>query len=152
MEWVAHTLAEHTQASLPLRTPVTRSNWKRAWDQRAPDRHRRRSRAEFVALPNTCRDCGAPLADRRRRYCDEHRAERFAEQGPAARQTAAEVLAQLRAEQRDPAHGGRAAEIRGRKNAAHQKAVHAWHGERPDPAIFTREIQPGLRRIPIPEQ
>jgi CRISP-associated protein Cas1 len=151
VEWVAHTLAEHSPARLPLRTPLTRSNWKQAWDQRAPDRRRRRSRAEFVALPNTCRDCGAPLPDRRRRYCDEHRAERFAEQGPAARERAARVLAQLRAEQRDPAHGGRAAQIRGRKNAQHQAAVRAWKGERLDPAIFTSEILPGLRCIAIPE-
>jgi CRISPR-associated endonuclease Cas1 len=151
VEWVAHTLTKHSPARLPLRTPLTRRNSKQAWDQRAPDRRRRRSRAEFVALPNTCRDCGAPLPDRGRRYCDEHRAERFAEQGPAARERAARVLAQLRAEQRDPAHGGRAAQIRGAKNSAHQQAVRDWKGERPDPAIFTREILPGLRRIPIPE-
>jgi hypothetical protein len=58
---------------------------------------------------------------------------------------------QLRSEQRDPAHGGRAAEIRGRKNAAQQAAVREWRGERPDPEIFRTEILPGLRRIPIGE-
>jgi hypothetical protein len=151
VEWVAHTLAEHTPASLPLRTPLTRSNWKRAWDRRVPDRHRRRSRAEFVALPNTCRDCGAPLPDRRRRYCDECRAQRFAEQGPPARERAADVLAQLRVEQRDPAHGGRAGQIRGAKNAAHQQAVRVWKGSRPDPAVFEAEILPSLRTTPIAE-
>jgi hypothetical protein len=59
------------------------------------------------------------------------------------------VLTQLRAEQRDPAHGGRAAQVRGAKNAEHQRAVHTWTGERPDSAIFTREILPGLRGLPI---
>jgi hypothetical protein len=59
------------------------------------------------------------------------------------------VLAQLRAEQRDPAHGGRAAQIRGRKNAAHQAAVRDCQGERPDPAVFARETLPGLRSVPI---
>jgi CRISPR-associated protein Cas1 len=151
VEWVAHTLTKHSSARLPLRTPLTRRNRKEAWDERAPDRRRRRSRAEFVALLNTCRDCGAPLPDRRRRYCDEHRAERFAKQGPGARERAAQVLAQLRAEQRDPAHGGRAAVARGAKNAAHQRAVRAWEGERPDPATFEREILPGLRRAPLSE-
>ena len=151
VEWVAHTLAEHSSTRLPLRTPLTRRNWKRAWDERSPDRRQRRPRSEFAALPNTCRDCGAPLPDRRRRYCDEHRAERFQEQGPAARARAARVLAQLRAEQRDPAHGGRAAEIRGRKNAQHQRAVREWTGEHPDPEEFIREILPHLRGVAIAE-
>ena len=151
VEWVAHTLSKHSSSRLPLRTPLTRRNRQQAWDERAPNRRRRRSRSEFAALPNTCRDCGTSLPDRRRRYCDDCRAHRFADQGASAREKAGEVLAQLRAEQRDPAHGGRAAEIRGRKNAVHQAAVRAWTGERPDPAIFMRDILPGLRRIPIPE-
>jgi hypothetical protein len=44
-----------------------------------------------------------------------------------------------------------AAEIRGRKNAAHQRAVRDWAGERPDPAIFTSEILPGLRQRSVPD-
>ena len=151
VEWVAHTLSKHASSRLPLRTPLTRRNWKQAWDERAPDRRRRHSRAEFVSLPDSCRDCGTRLTDRRRRYCDNCRTQRLREQGPAARQRAGEVLAQLRAEQRDPAHGGRAAEIRGRKNAAHQRAVREWRGDRPEPAIFAREILPGLRRVAIPD-
>jgi hypothetical protein len=35
------------------------------------------------------------------------------------------------------------------KNAAHQRAVHAWTGELPDPGTFTQEILPGLRRIAV---
>jgi hypothetical protein len=61
------------------------------------------------------------------------------------------VLAGLRVEQRDPAHGGRAAQARGAKNAAHQRAVHDWIGERPDPAAFVSEILPGLRHRPVPD-
>jgi hypothetical protein len=61
------------------------------------------------------------------------------------------VLAQLRAQGNDPAHGGRAAQIRGRKNAAHQAAVRDWKGERPDPAVFQREILPVLRGVSIGE-
>ncbi len=150
VEWVAHMLVKHSASRLPFRTPITRRNWKQAWDERMPD-HRRRSQAEFVVLPNTCRDCGTPLQDRRRRYCDDCRAQRLRVQGPAARHKAAEVLAQLRAEQRDPAHGGRAAEIRARKNAAHQRAVREWSGDHLDPQAFTNEILPGLRRVPIAE-
>jgi CRISPR-associated protein Cas1 len=150
-ERVAHTLVEYSPSKLPTLTPLTRSNWKRAWDERAPDRKRRRSRSEFAQLPSNCRDCGASLPDRRRRYCDNCRAERFNSRALAGRQRAAEVLAQLRSEQRDPAHGGRAAENRGRKNAAHQAAVRDWRGERPDPEVFRTEILPGLRRVPIGE-
>ena len=47
--------------------------------------------------------------------------------------------------------GGRAGQARGAKNAWHQAAVHAWTGEKSDPAVFTREILPGLRQLPIGE-
>jgi hypothetical protein len=151
VEHVAHTLAGYSSSTLPSLTPLTRRNHKRAWDGRLPDRRRRRSRSDFARLPSTCRECGSPLDDRRRQYCDECRAHRFAEHGPAGRQRAGEVLAQLRSEQRDPAHGGRAAELRGRKNAAHQAAVRDWKGEMPDPEVFRAEILPGLRRVPIAE-
>lgn len=57
----------------------------------------------------------------------------------------------LRAEQRDPAHGGRAAQIRGAKNSAHQRAVSAWVGEKPDPEVFRTEILPRLRPCAIDE-
>jgi hypothetical protein len=146
VEESAHTLATQSLTKQPMLTPLTHRNRKRALD---PDRRQRRSPSEFAVLPNTCRDCGAPLPDRRRHYCDEHRAERLVQQGPAARERAALVLAQLRAEQRDPAHGGRAGEIRGRKNAAHQAAVRTWECALPDPEVFRSEILPALRRARI---
>ena len=100
-------------------------------------------------LPNTCRDCGTHLPDRRRRYCEDCRTKRWTTHASHGRDTAATVLARLRAEHRDPAHGGQAAKTRGAKNAAHQHAVRAWQGERPDPAIFTSEILPSLHDLPI---
>jgi hypothetical protein len=39
--------------------------------------------------------------------------------------------------------------LRGRKNAAHQDAVRAWQGERPDAEVFRSEILPALRPKPI---
>jgi CRISPR-associated endonuclease Cas1 len=151
VEWAANTLAGHAHSRVPSRTPLTGAHHRAAWDERLPDRKQHRPRLEFPKLPSTCRDCGAPLPDRRRRYCDECRAKRFADQAPAARQRAGEVLAQLRADQRDPAHGGKAAQLRGSKNAAHQAAVQGWKGERPDPEVFRSEILPGLRHVPIAE-
>ena len=146
VEQVAHVLAESTPARLPLLTPLTRDNHRAAWDERKPQRRTHRSRTGGLGLPPSCRDCGTPLPDRRRRCCEPCRREQLARQASAGRDRAATVLAQLRAEQRDPAHGGRAAQIRGAKNAAHQRAVHAWTGEHPDPTVFTREILPGLRQ------
>jgi hypothetical protein len=119
IEWGANTLSKHAASRVATRTPLTHAHHQAAWNERNPDHRQRLSRAEFAQLPNSCRDCGTPLTDGRRRYCDGCRARRLAEHGPAARQRASEVLARLRAEQQDPAHGGRAAEIRGRKNAAH---------------------------------
>ena len=149
VEQAAHTLARHAQSPQPRLTPLTRGNWKRAWDERAPDRKRHRSASEFATLRATCRECGVPLSDGRRRYCDEHRHERFLRQAPEGRARAADVLAQLRADHRDPAHGGRAAQLRGQKNAAHQAAVREWKGERPDTDVFRSEILPGLRHARI---
>jgi hypothetical protein len=149
VEHAAHTLAERATSRQPKLTPLTRANSKRAWDERAPDRRQRRSAAEFAKLPSTCQECGAPLTDHRRRYCDEHRRERFRQQASVGRERATEVLAQLRAEQRDPAHGGGAAVLRGRKNAAHQAAVKSWQGERPGPALFRSEILPALSQARI---
>jgi CRISPR-associated endonuclease Cas1 len=151
VEWTANTLARHASSRVPVRSPLTRTHHRAALDERLPDRRQRASRSDFAVLPNTCRECGAPLTDRRRRYCDKCRAHRFAAQAPAARQRAGEVLARLRAEQHDPAHGGRAAELRGAKNAAHQVAVRQWTGERPEPDVFRVEILPGLRRATIAE-
>jgi len=149
VEWTANTLAGYAGSSVPRRTPLTRTRHRAALDERLPDRRKRASRSGFAQLPNTCRDCGAPLSHRRRRYCDNCRRQRFTEQAPTARERAGETLARLRAEQQDPAHGGRPAQLRGLKNAAHQAAVREWQGERADPQVFRSNILPALRHLPI---
>lgn len=150
VEQTAHALADSSPARLPLLTPLTRANQRAAWDARAPSSRVRQLSGTGLALPASCRDCGETLNDRRRRYCDRCRRAQLANHVEAGRNKAATVLACLRAEQRDPAHGGRAAQIRGTKNAAHQRAVAAWIGEPPDPAVFTSDILPGLRRRSVP--
>jgi hypothetical protein len=121
----------------------------RTWEDRSPHRRRRQAPGAVPLLPHACRNCGVYLPDRRKRYCEECRTQRWTKHAGQGRDSAASVLATLRSEQRDPAHGGRAAEIRGRKNAQHQRAVRQWKGDRPDAAIFESEIQPGLRELPI---
>jgi CRISPR-associated endonuclease Cas1 len=151
VEQTAHALANSTPTRLPLLTPLTRANHRAAWDDRAPSRRVHRPRSGNLVLPASCRGCGGPVPDRRRRYCDQCRREQSATHVAGGREKAAAVLASLRAEQRDPAHGGHAAHIRGVKNAAHQRAVHAWKGEAPDPAVFAAEILPGLRQRTVPD-
>jgi hypothetical protein len=65
------------------------------------------------------------------------------------REPAARPVAVLRPEQCDPRRGGRAARLRGQRNAAHQRTVLAWQGELPDPDLFINEILPSLRDVPI---
>jgi CRISPR-associated protein Cas1 len=149
VEGVTHLLAESADGRVPRLTPLTRANWKAARDSRDPTRRPRTKAGTTLHLAATCRDCGLALTSRRHRYCESCRAERFQREGSHARGQAARVLAQLRAEQRDPGHGGRAAELRGTKNSAHQRAVRLWTGGRPDPDVFRAEILPDLRRVPI---
>lgn len=151
VERVAHLLAGHAGGDVPRLTPLTRANWKTAWDARQPNRRTRTKAGTTLQLVATCRDCGEPLPGRRYRYCERCRSERFQRDAERGRQRAARVLAQLRAEERDPGHGGEAALKRGRKNAAHQAAVRAWVGERPDPLVFSSEVLPGLRGVRISE-
>lgn len=147
VERVAYALAGDASRPVEISSGLTRAQ-RAAWSTRAPLRPSRQRVASLV-LANACRDCGLHLPDRRRHYCDACRSTRWTVHAEQGRDKAADVLARLRSEQRDPAHGGRAAGSRGAKNAAHQQAVHDWRGDCPDPVIFSDEIQPGLRDLPI---
>jgi CRISPR-associated endonuclease Cas1 len=148
-EGIAQALAQTGPTTVTMSAPLTRAQHAAAWEDRAPGRKRRQPRAATLGLPNACRDCGSHLPDRRKRYCEHCRAERWARHAPRGRDNGAAMLSRLRSEQRDPAHGGRAAETRGRKNAAHQRAVREWKGERADPEVFRNQILPGLSSVAI---
>jgi len=149
VEQVAQRLAD--DGGTHVATSLTQTNRKAVWSARhAPEA---RPRSAVPPLPQRCRECGTSLTDRRRRYCDPCRRERFNQQAsPAGRVRAAEVLATLRLEQRDPAHGGEPAIKRGRKNAEHQRAVAEWndhHGPGDDPQAFECNVLPALLHVPI---
>lgn len=147
VETACQILTSHADAPIDVPTPLSHTNHARAWDARRT--RPANTRATAIQLPASCRDCGEPLPTRRHRYCPSCRQTRFRSTAPTARATAATVLAQLRQNGQDPAHGGHAAIIRGSKNATHQAAVRDWTGERPDPEIFHAEILPGLRDLTI---
>ena len=149
IERVMHQLVASSPRMTELTTPLTRANHRVAWDAREPGRKLRQPRLSTLTLPATCRDCGAELPSRRHRYCQACREQRFARHGSRGRQNAAQVLASLREEGRDPGHGGHAAQLRGSKNAAHQRAVKEWDGSPGDSAVFMAEISPRLRGVPI---
>jgi len=111
-------------------------------------------RSKLPALPRRCADCGGSLAASSGRYCPACRDDRWSKDAQSGRDAAAQVLARLRADERDPAHGGRAAVARGQKNAAHQHAVLAWNERDDDDVdrrVFVEEIQPRLGRATIGE-
>jgi CRISPR-associated endonuclease Cas1 len=149
IEGTAHHLLRDGSRPVQLAAHLTRAQHHAAWEDRKPVRTRRSKASATPTLPNACRDCGTYLPDRRKRYCDHCRGERWTKHAQQGRDSAASVLARLRTEQRDPAHGGEAAQARGRKNAVHQEAVKAWTGPPADPHRFREQILPGLYGLPV---
>lgn len=145
VEAAAHRIADAGSLG-KLPTPLTHSRRQTAWNDGRGQPGKDRKAA---CVPKTCPDCGRPLTGTRK-CCDACLRERFDSLGETGRAAAAAVLAQLRHDGRDPAHGGEAGRRRGKKNAAHQEAVTAWnsrHGK-PDPAVFIGEIAPRLGSLP----
>lgn len=128
-------------------TPLTQSNRSAGRDaiRRAP---KRPDSSKRYLPPGVCGICGVILDAADRAYCDdclpEHQ-EIFERAGPAA-------LRRLRAEGRDPAHGGEAGRKRGASNARRKREAAVWdrtHPNRPGPEVFRREILPGLQGVPL---
>lgn len=133
-----------------ITTPLTQNNRstgrtgiKRTKAYRGPSKPR---------LGTTCRICGQELGSESRLYCEACLPERRREQAALTIQAAGPArLAHLRAEGRDPAHGGRAARRRGASIARRNQEMADWDKkhDRPDPQLFSREILPLLRGIPL---
>lgn len=119
-----------------------------------------------AGYPGGCLECGVVLEpSARRRYCNECMPRQRAVLGTGEGRVALEMtrsafaaaggraaLAKMRAAGRDPAHGGDAAERRGRTITAQMAAGTAWdqeHGDIDDGTDFIRDVLPGLRSIPL---
>ncbi len=139
---------QHTQALLP--TPLTQSN--RSAGRDGLRRHPRQTVAPAAAMPPACRNCGVLLERADRMFCDECLPEQYGESRRKALAAGRQVLAHLRYQGQDPAHGSQAAQKRGKHVAQQLQARAAWSGvHHPEPSVqtFRREILPRLRDVPL---
>jgi CRISPR-associated endonuclease Cas1 len=144
-ERVAHTLRASTGADLaPMTTPLTHANLIAAIDKRAPNRKRRRAPAA-AAIPRTCEHCGAPIKNRRSRYCGVCARERTEAERTAATRKATRLLDELRTRQGGT---GKSVSEHGIQVAAHHRAARQWTGERRPPWEFS-PIREALEGVPV---
>jgi hypothetical protein len=105
-----------------------------------------------ASLPNACLGCGVILQHSERRYCDEC-VPWIQKENEKSRYAAGQAaLAKARAAGEDPAHGGEAGKVRGRKNADHDAANRAWDTEshpEMEGIDFERDVLPLIRDTPL---
>lgn len=100
-----------------------------------------------------CKACGGEVPHSDRDYCDtclpayqqEQFEQRFAGSGLAK-------IEELRAEGRDPTHGGEARAKRGTTNAKRKAELREWeqqYGKLVDLTAFEREILPLIQKVPL---
>ncbi len=105
-----------------------------------------------VSFPSACLECGILLDIPERSYCDECLPEQLNRTIVGVAAAGPKALADLRAQGKDPAHGGEAGHKRGRTNADHALAVAEWECNRAHDignVDFGRDILPGLRAVPL---
>jgi hypothetical protein len=92
------------------------------------------------------------LTSPERQYCDGCLPDRRAELTETFKAAGPQTLAQLRAQDADPAHGGASARKRGHTNAQHQQDIAAWErapGDGDGQIDFQRDILPTLQRVSL---
>jgi len=133
----------------PIPTPLTQSNRSKGRDA-VRKRAARSSRSKRAKIAKACVVCGADLPGHQRRYCTDCRPIRSRD----AVAKAHEILRERRLAGTDPAHGGKAARLRGRRNSEKLLANSEWErsqAEEMDPAIFEKEIKPKLKTVSLLE-
>lgn len=135
-----------------ITTPLTQRN--RSAGRRGLRRKPRVVGAVRAALvPAACRICGVVLDTPNRLYCADCLPQRRREQavGPF-QQAGPATLRRLRADGRDPSHGGDATQKRGASIATRNREAAEWdrhHTERPDAEEFKRNVLPRLQGVPL---
>lgn len=126
-----------------LSTPLTESNRREAkgssWNQPG---------TPTTKPANHCDPCGKPLEGARKLCPECHQAFQESAGWLASGRL---KLATMRESGDDPAHGGKAAQLRGRKNRAHHLANAKWEttNNSADPIDFVESILPGLKLLTV---
>ncbi len=148
VEDAARNLLDGQPIKLP--TNLTQAN-RSAGRDKVRQRPKQNLDSVLPRLKPVCQSCGGPLEKDGRLFCDvclrsekEEHLKRLSRLGPAK-------LAALRNAGSDPTHGGQAAVKRGSVITARFKANAAWDrdNKRPDPVLFTEEILPLIKNIPL---
>ena len=147
-ETVARRLAKAADIE-PSPTPLTQSNRRSG---HATLGHTTRQPAARPPRLRTCKTCGVQLASAGRVFCDDCLPEARAQQRAEFAHTGPSVLANLRAANADPAHGGAATARRAATMRQRQRERAEWRsdsGQVNDPGKFTREILPLIQNVPL---
>jgi len=143
VEWVA------AQLSGAERIPTLLTQSKRSAG-RLVYRRRERPLKKATILPAACIDCGRPVECSENIHCDECGKLQRLERLKSLRSVQHQTLRSMRAQGLDPAHGGRAAELRGRHSSYHLRANAEWSGDsRLDSVDFERDIRPKLGEVGV---
>jgi hypothetical protein len=146
---IVYTVPSRKGERLP--TKLTEGNRRQGRDRhrRAPTHLATPPRPE---LPVACIGCGVLLPSSERQYCDDCLPDRRMEHTETFTAAGPQMLAVLRAQGADPAHGNASGRKRGRTNAQHQQDLAAWEGAaRQDMALpdYQRDIVPKLQHVSL---
>ncbi|MGH8945024.1 MAG: CRISPR-associated endonuclease Cas1, partial [Acidimicrobiia bacterium] len=128
-------------------TPLTQETRRTAQEWKRAHKDPRRELSRIRVPRYRCKDCGKALSNKDRAYCNACLPQFEERQHEVLVEYGQETLARLRAERRDPAHGGDAAQKRGRTQSRQRREEREWeqkHEERPDPELFPATILPLL--------
>jgi len=151
VEAIAHQLAEAARGQVTPRTPLTRAKHIAA---NAPARRSAPATPQQRQHPATCRDCGAELAESRRKLCPAcwvpERARLAIERAATGRESRTRVREATGHDptQSERARGARSASLR-RERAARDDWDREHHGVTFDAAAFAREVLPRLAHVPL---
>jgi CRISPR-associated endonuclease Cas1 len=150
-EQVAHALASSSPGKIALTTPLSRSN--NSAVQKRGNKPRLASTAPAVKTMPTCKSCGTKLFNKTRQYCTAcWTVTRTALQQQRA-QTSYVVLAQARAEGRDPSQTSEARVKRRESLLAGKVAEREWEAGGGHPATTEQqlyeEVLPRLADMPL---
>ena len=132
-EWVASKLMASSTKKWRFPTPLTERNRSAGrgnyWRQPSASRPRR-----GLNVGSTCPECGKLFRDRGREFCSNECWEKFniEQHLPQVAEAGLAKLAQMRAEGRDPAHGGNAGRRRGATNAQRARERAEWERRHAD--------------------